>query len=128
MSQVDVRMAVQIMFLSLSLWHIALSRTYVGHCSHVMGIRFSPDNYYVMSMGGDDRSAMQWRVLPIAQDDIVVDKPVFADYQVYQPPKKVAMVIDGGVSLGQQAEVFTPWYLLNVSHIPPPEAYRCLVK
>ena len=63
-----------------------------------MGIRFSPDNYYVMSMGGDDRSAMQWRVLPVAHDDVVVDRPVFADYQVYQPPKKVAMIIDGGVS------------------------------
>lgn len=69
-------------------------RTYVGHCSHVMCVRFSPDNYYVMSMGGDDRSAMQWRVLPVANDDVVVDKPAFAEYQVYQPPKKAAVIMD----------------------------------
>ena len=59
-----------------------------------MCIRFSPDNYYVMSMGGDDRSAMQWRVLPAAHDDVVVDKPAFSEYQVYQPPKKAAVVMD----------------------------------
>ena len=69
-------------------------RTYVGHCSHIMCIRFSPDNHYVMSMGGDDRSAMQWRVLPVAHDDVVVDRPEFAEYRVYQPPKKAAVVME----------------------------------
>ena len=59
-----------------------------------MCIRFSPDNYYVMSMGGDDRSAMQWRVLPAAHDDVVVDKPAFSEYHVYQPPKNAAVVMD----------------------------------
>jgi hypothetical protein len=70
------------------------SRAYVGHASHVLGIRFSPDNKYVMSVGGYDRSAMQWRVLPTAHDDIVVDKPDFGDFTVYQAPKKQALVLD----------------------------------
>ena len=66
-------------------------RAYVGHCSHVAGIRFSPDNVYVMSMGGDDRSAMQWRVLPQANDDIVVEKPLIDQHQVYLAPKRAAV-------------------------------------
>ena len=66
-------------------------RTYVGHCSHVAGIRFSPDNVYVMSMGGDDRSAMQWRVLPVANDDIVVEKPLIDQHAVYLAPKRAAV-------------------------------------
>ena len=69
-----------------------------------MCIRFSPDNHYVMSMGGDDRSAMQWRVLPVAHDDVVVDRPEFAEYRVYQPPKKAAVVMEvcgGGAEGGK---------------------------
>jgi hypothetical protein len=66
-------------------------RTYVGHCSHVASIRFSPDNVYVMSMGGDDRSAMQWRVLPVANDDVVVEKPLIDQHQVYLAPKRAAV-------------------------------------
>ncbi len=60
-------------------------REYVGHCSHVMGIRFSPDNCYVMSMGGDDRAAIQWRVLALASDDLVIEKPLVDQYQVCCP-------------------------------------------
>jgi hypothetical protein len=69
-----------------------------------MCIRFSPDNMYVMSMGGDDRSAMQWRVLPVAHDDITVDKPDFAAYQVYQPPKKTAIMMEGGAQVIESLE------------------------
>jgi len=87
-------------------------RTYLGHSSHVMCIRFSPDNFYVVSMGGDDRSAMQWRVLPVAHDDVVVDKPMFSEYQVYQPPKKAAMILDdptvGGLTLPTVGGVTLP--------------------
>jgi WD40 repeat protein len=45
-------------------------RTYLGHCSHVMNVRFSPDNRWVVSVGGDDRCGMQWRVLKEAQDEV----------------------------------------------------------
>ena len=42
-------------------------REYVRHCSHVMNVRFSPHNKWVVSVGGKDRSAMQWTVLREAQ-------------------------------------------------------------
>ncbi|KAG1672531.1 hypothetical protein FOA52_002840, partial [Chlamydomonas sp. UWO 241] len=69
----------------------APGRSYIGHASHVMGVRFSPDNNFVMSVGGDDRSCMQWKVLPIAHDDVTVDAPLLADYAVYKPPKREAL-------------------------------------
>ncbi len=59
-------------------------RAYVGHASHVMNIRFAPHNRWVVSVGGDDRGAFQWRVLAVAADDVIVDKPDFLDNQVYK--------------------------------------------
>ncbi len=35
-----------------------------------MNVRFSPDNRWVVSVGGSDRSGMQWRVLREAQDEV----------------------------------------------------------
>lgn len=54
---------------------VVCCRAYIAHCSHVMDIRFSPNNRWVLSMGGKDRTAMQWRVLPEAADEIIQDKP-----------------------------------------------------
>ena len=33
-----------------------------GHSSHVMGVRFSRDGSRVFSVGGNDRTVLQWRV------------------------------------------------------------------
>ncbi|GFH12276.1 uncharacterized protein HaLaN_07928, partial [Haematococcus lacustris] len=49
-------------------------RAYLGHCSHVMAVRVAPHNRWVVSVGGKDRAAMQWRLLASATDDVVVDK------------------------------------------------------
>lgn len=35
-----------------------------------MNVRFSPDNRWVVSVGGKDRAGMQWRVLREAQDEV----------------------------------------------------------
>lgn len=39
-------------------------REYSGHSAHVTGIRFSPDNTWVVSVGGRDRAVFQWRLVP----------------------------------------------------------------
>ncbi|KXZ56858.1 hypothetical protein GPECTOR_1g774 [Gonium pectorale] len=66
----------------------ALCRTYLGHCSHVMNVRFSPDNRWVVSVGGKDRAGMQWRVLKEAQDEVMGQKPPVPDVYVYEAPKR----------------------------------------
>eukprot|EP00959_Pyramimonas_sp_CCMP1952_P319606 6687540-Pyramimonas_sp.AAC.1 len=38
-------------------------REYRGHCSHVMNIRVSFDSRRVVSVGGKDCAALQWRVV-----------------------------------------------------------------
>lgn len=91
-------------------------RAYVGHASHIMGIRFSPDNQYVVSVGGYDRGAMQWRVLATAHDDVVVERPDFG-FKVYQAPKKQVMELDaGGVSPIPDVDSYctTPMYCPEV--------------
>lgn len=40
-----------------------------------MDVSFSPHNRWVLSVGGKDRTAMQWRVLPDAKDDVLQQKP-----------------------------------------------------
>ncbi|CAD8171847.1 unnamed protein product [Paramecium pentaurelia] len=35
---------------------------YVGHAAHVTNIRFSADDEYIISLGGADKSIMQWKV------------------------------------------------------------------
>ena len=35
---------------------------YRGHCSHAMCVRFSPDDRFVVSAGGDDRAVFSFRV------------------------------------------------------------------
>lgn len=37
--------------------------------------RVSPHNRWVVTVGGRDRSTMQWRVLPEAQDEVLQLKP-----------------------------------------------------
>lgn len=36
---------------------------YKGHSSHVVCVRFSPDNRWVASVGGHDQAVFQWRVV-----------------------------------------------------------------
>ena len=47
----------------------APSRAYCGHSSHVMGVRFSADDKYVVSAGGKDRALLQWRTQYVAAWD-----------------------------------------------------------
>lgn len=44
-----------------SLIEHAPARVYPGHSSHVMCVRFSPDDKRVVSVGGKDRAVFQWR-------------------------------------------------------------------
>ena len=36
----------------------------IGHGSHVTNVRFSNDDAYLLSTGGEDQCVMQWRVEP----------------------------------------------------------------
>ncbi|KAK3262091.1 hypothetical protein CYMTET_29036 [Cymbomonas tetramitiformis] len=42
----------------------APNRMYRGHASHVLHVRFSPDETHLVSVGGVDRAIFQWRVVP----------------------------------------------------------------
>ena len=44
----------------------APSRREAGHSSHVMNVRFSPTDAWVVSVGGKDRAVFQWRFARIA--------------------------------------------------------------
>jgi hypothetical protein len=37
------------------------SKVYAGHASHVLGVRFTPDERFVISIGGEDSATLQWR-------------------------------------------------------------------
>jgi len=37
-------------------------KNYVGHSSHVVTVRFTPDEQYLMSAGGNDKAIFVWRV------------------------------------------------------------------
>eukprot|EP00798_Chlamydomonas_sp_ICE-L_P018393 gene18393-24865_t len=69
-------------------------RAYVGHASHVLNIRFSPNNKWVVSLGGEDRGAFQWAVLPVAGDGLVVEKPDFSGHMVYKMPLRKEFALD----------------------------------
>ncbi|KAK9824333.1 hypothetical protein WJX72_009517 [[Myrmecia] bisecta] len=67
----------------------AACREYGGHSSHVLCVRFSPDNRYVASAGGHDRAVIQWRVVAdvdAAQAAIPAGLP--AEIEVYEPPRR----------------------------------------
>ena len=36
----------------------------LGHSSHVTKVRFNTKNTYLMSLGGNDTSVMQWKINP----------------------------------------------------------------
>uniref|UniRef100_A0A7S0VWM3 EML-like second beta-propeller domain-containing protein n=1 Tax=Hemiselmis tepida TaxID=464990 RepID=A0A7S0VWM3_9CRYP len=36
-------------------------KIFYGHCSHVMGVKFTQDNRYLISVGGQDLCVFQWR-------------------------------------------------------------------
>ncbi|KAF5837533.1 hypothetical protein DUNSADRAFT_4226 [Dunaliella salina] len=69
-------------------------REYVGHCSHVMDVRVAPTNRWAVSVGGSDRSAMQWRILPEAQEEVIQIKPQVEPYRVFTAPKRKGVAAD----------------------------------
>lgn len=44
---------------------MAPRRTFHGHSSHVMNVRWTADEKRVLSVGGKDRAVFQWRVVPV---------------------------------------------------------------
>jgi microtubule-associated protein-like 3 len=38
-------------------------RIHTGHASHVLSVRFTHDDAFVLSIGADDSATMQWRVV-----------------------------------------------------------------
>lgn len=38
-------------------------RVYKGHASHVFGVRFTADDQYVLSVGGEDMATLQWKLV-----------------------------------------------------------------
>ena len=40
----------------------AKSRKYKGHCSHVTNVKFTHDLSYLISIGGEDHTILQWQV------------------------------------------------------------------
>jgi len=40
----------------------ASKATFVGHSSHVMSVKFSPDQKNLFSVGGNDKTCIQWRL------------------------------------------------------------------
>lgn len=47
----------------------AAYRSYHGHGQRINRVRFTPEDDYVVSVGGEDRAIFQWRVVPAALDD-----------------------------------------------------------
>jgi hypothetical protein len=69
---------------------------YVGHSSHVSDIRFSPDGRRVVSTGGHDRAVFQWRVDPVAKEQMGITRrnPQLEAPVMIQPPKAVQFTPD----------------------------------
>jgi hypothetical protein len=38
-------------------------QVYPAHASHVLGVHFTHDSKYVLSIGGEDMTTLQWRVV-----------------------------------------------------------------
>jgi hypothetical protein len=49
-----------------------------GHASHVMSVRFSADDRYVISAGGHDRGIFQWRTCGVAEPDQAQDQVILS--------------------------------------------------
>lgn len=69
---------------------------YKGHSSHVVGVRFSPDNRWVASVGGHDQAVFQWRV--VEYDSPEAAHMASAPNTVFVKPRR-ALVDDGGTNL-----------------------------
>jgi hypothetical protein len=53
-------------------------KSFRGHASHVMCVRFTCDDRHVISVGGHDRAIFQWRTLGVALGDDAGDQAVLA--------------------------------------------------
>lgn len=40
-----------------------VARIYNGHSSHVLGVRFTARGDYLLSVGGEDLTTLQWKVV-----------------------------------------------------------------
>ncbi len=49
-------------FSSCFLYHL-FAQAYAAHASHVLGVHFTHDSKYVVSIGGEDMTTLQWRVV-----------------------------------------------------------------
>jgi WD40 repeat protein len=67
-----------------------------GHSSHVMNARFSPDDAWVVSVGGKDRAVFQWRFREVTGED--PEKKRSAD----PPWARVGDVDDGAVAAARE--------------------------
>ena len=64
-------------------------RKYIGHSSHVMMARFSPDNRWVITTGGHDRAVFQWSVERDGKDqEGTPSKRDEVENYVFEPPKR----------------------------------------
>ena len=64
-------------------------RKYIGHSSHVMMARFSPDNRWVITTGGHDRAVFQWAVERDGRDQAGVPSTrAEVENFVFEPPKR----------------------------------------
>ena len=81
-----------------------------GHSSHVMNARFSPEDEWVVSVGGMDRSVFQWRFREAAPKKPNLDVPPWErEVEARGGKEKVAAPVEGVAR--------TPW-------APPPALGR----
>jgi len=59
-------------------WDDAPYKAFRGHSSHVMCARFTADDAYVVSVGGNDRGIFQWRTCGVAGKDAEADRRALA--------------------------------------------------
>jgi len=43
--------------------HGCKPKSYVGHAEHVVRVKFDPKGEYLYSVGGEDRTLIQWKIV-----------------------------------------------------------------
>jgi len=74
-------------------------RKYIGHSSHVMMARFSPDNRWVITTGGHDRAVFQWAVEREGRDQSCTPSTrAEVENFVFEPPKRQLICLPENVA------------------------------
>ena len=47
------------------------NRTFVGHSEKINKVRFAPEDDYLISIGGSDKSIFQWKIIPAELDEAI---------------------------------------------------------